>query len=262
MKCIYCGKETENIIHGECVCLSCVNKLYVPCANCGELHGKGKMTCTDIGYVCSECLEGDFTCCNDCGAWIHNDNIRMVRNRYDCEAFVCDDCCSNNYSYCLTCEEYSHYSIGTDNTFDGQWRCYSCLDDGFVFCHNCNTYYRENVMKYCEALDEWLCPNCYDEKIIEKKTYALNPKYENVKSYYRKALVIERSDNSISLKSYDTEVCTIAAGKIWIEDTYSSTTLRHIKEFLRQHVAEIGEEYGELIKKNFKKKELEKLFKY
>ena len=97
------------------------------------------------------------------------------------------------------------------------------------------------------------------EKRIEKKTYELNPKYENVKSYYRKALVTEWSDNSISLKSYDTEVCTIAAGKIWIEDTYSSTTLRHIKEFLRQHVAEIGEEYGELIKKNFKKKELEKL---
>ena len=95
------------------------------------------------------------------------------------------------------------------------------------------------------------------EKIIEKKTYALNPKYENVKSYYRKALVIEWSDNSITLKSYDIEVCTIAAGKFWIEDTYSRTTLRHIKEFLRQHVAELGEEYEGLIAKNFKKKELE-----
>ena len=97
MKCIYCGEETENIIHGEYVCSSCVNKLYVPCANCGELHGKGKMTCTDIGYVCSECLERYFTSCSDCGVWVHNDSIRTVRgNREGSEMYVCEQCCDNS----------------------------------------------------------------------------------------------------------------------------------------------------------------------
>ena len=100
------------------------------------------------------------------------------------------------------------------------------------------------------------------EKITEKNIYALEPKYERVKSYYHKAIIIIWSDNSISLKSYNTEVCTIAKGKIYIQDTYTKTTLRHIKEFLRQHGAELGEEYKGLIAKNFKKKELEKLFKY
>ena len=62
MKCVYCGEEKENNIHGE--------------------------------YVCSKCLERDFTSCSVCGVWVHNDDIRMVRNRHNREAYVCDDCCS------------------------------------------------------------------------------------------------------------------------------------------------------------------------
>lgn len=93
-----------------------------------------------------------------------------------------------------------------------------------------------------------------------KNIYELNPQYENVKSYYRKAFVIKETDGSISLQSYNTIVCTIAVGKIYIKDTYSKTTLRHIKEFLRQHAAEIGEEYRTLVEKKFQKQELEKLF--
>ena len=97
MKCIYCGVETENIIHNEYVCLTCMNILYVPCENCGELHDKEKMACTDTGYACSECLEHDYTCCNDCGVWVHNDNICTVY-RAGNEVFVCAQCCKDSYS--------------------------------------------------------------------------------------------------------------------------------------------------------------------
>ena len=71
MKCIYCGVETEKII--------------------GELHDKEKMTCTDIEYVCSECLERNFTCCSNCGVWVHNDDICTV-NRAGYEVYVCEQC--------------------------------------------------------------------------------------------------------------------------------------------------------------------------
>ena len=97
MKCIHCGEVTENIIDDEYVCSSCVNKLFVPCANCGGLHDKEKMTETNIGYVCSECLENDFTCCEDCGEWVHNDNIRtVIRTRAGSEVYVCEQCCDNS----------------------------------------------------------------------------------------------------------------------------------------------------------------------
>lgn len=38
-----------------------------------------------------------------------------------------------------------------------------------------------------------------------------------------------------TLSSYVTEVATIANGKARVRDTYSNTTLRHIKEFLKQN---------------------------
>ena len=68
----------------------------------------------------------------------------------------------------------------------------------------------------------------------------LIPVYENVKSYYNKAMVIEGS-NRIDLYSYDTLVATIhknedfTLSNVVVYGTYSSTTLRHIKEFLKQY---------------------------
>ena len=77
----------------------------------------------------------------------------------------------------------------------------------------------------------------------------LMPVYENVKSYYGKATIIHHS-NKIQLQSYDTIVCELTeSGKAVIFGTYSSTTLRHIKEFLRQYGYKVGT-----------KKELEKLY--
>ena len=93
MKCSCCGKELENVIDGE-----------------------------DIGYVCSECLESDFTCCNDCGEWVQNDNICTAISNRGNEVYLCEQCCDDSYSYCTTCERYVKNEEGTDETFDGEWR--------------------------------------------------------------------------------------------------------------------------------------------
>ena len=63
----------------------------------------------------------------------------------------------------------------------------------------------------------------------------LKPKYENAKSYYKKAEVEERG-HKIILWSYKTAVLIYnkEQGLLTISDTYSNTTLRHIKEFLKQ----------------------------
>lgn len=63
----------------------------------------------------------------------------------------------------------------------------------------------------------------------------LCPYYDSAKSFYGKAKVIE-IENDVFLMSYDTIVAffnrdTKVAKVI---DTYSATTLRHIKEFLKQ----------------------------
>ena len=166
MKCIYCGEETENIINGEYVCLDCMNRLYVPCEYCGELHDKEKMLKTDMGYVCFECLESDFTRCFVCGEWLHNDYIRTARSdRHGGEVYVCEYCCANSYKFCVECEEYVEKEEGSSETFDGQWRCNECLNNSgyYMYCDGCDTYYRESDMTYSESSEEWLCSNCYEE---------------------------------------------------------------------------------------------------
>ena len=80
-------------------------------------------------------------------------------------------------------------------------------------------------------------------------TTYLKPIYDNRQSFYNKAVVTTDTvlwGNSTELKapgekhlySYNTEVCYIDnAGKVHLLPlwNYSATTLRHIKEFLRQN---------------------------
>lgn len=63
----------------------------------------------------------------------------------------------------------------------------------------------------------------------------LCPYYDSVQSFYGKAKVIE-IENDVFLVSYDTIVAFYNRETKIAEvvDTYSATTLRHIKEFLRQ----------------------------
>ena len=80
------------------------------------------------------------------------------------------------------------------------------------------------------------------------KKYELEPKFDSRKSFYGKAVVVEEND-FISLISYNSCICQIQGNglddvivKIYnVRDyygnslTFSSTSLRHLKEFLKQN---------------------------
>lgn len=65
-------------------------------------------------------------------------------------------------------------------------------------------------------------------------TYALEPNYDSRASFYGKAHVEITEDGTKRLTSYTTHVASIKGGKPMVFGTYSTTTLRHIKEFLKQ----------------------------
>lgn len=67
----------------------------------------------------------------------------------------------------------------------------------------------------------------------------LEPIYSNQKSFYGKARVI-RENGTIKLISYSTVVAIIRNGKLHISGFYSNTTLRHIREFIKQNGFESG----------------------
>ena len=62
----------------------------------------------------------------------------------------------------------------------------------------------------------------------------LTAQYDGRKSFYGKAVIIN-DNGKLILRSYETEVAYIENGKAIVKDTYSNTTLRHIKEFLKQN---------------------------
>ncbi len=67
--------------------------------------------------------------------------------------------------------------------------------------------------------------------------YELMTEYDSRKSFYGKARVSTNPiDGDLELVSYSTRVAVIHTdGTASVYGTYSNTTLRHIKEFLKQH---------------------------
>lgn len=74
----------------------------------------------------------------------------------------------------------------------------------------------------------------------------LEPEYDSRKSFYKKAYVDEKDDGTKVLYSYGTPVCRIKDGKAtllrkgYLGWASSQTTLRHVKEFLKQNGFEAG----------------------
>jgi len=83
----------------------------------------------------------------------------------------------------------------------------------------------------------------------QKMYYDLAPKYDSRASFYGKAR-IEDSYGTLKLFSYNTLVAEIEDGKVKVYGSYSQTTARHIKEFLKQNgfkvesTNQILEDYG------------------
>lgn len=85
----------------------------------------------------------------------------------------------------------------------------------------------------------------------------LEPRFDTRKSFYKKAAVFETAA-SVILESYHTRICELYInGELWIFDTfYSMTTMRHVKEFLKQHNVRI-----EKLLQKYDCKNLTELFK-
>lgn len=69
-----------------------------------------------------------------------------------------------------------------------------------------------------------------------KKVYELTAMYDSRKSFYGKAKVIDFENGVLELLSYNTIVAQIIDGElIWDSlGSYSVTTNRHIREFIKQ----------------------------
>lgn len=93
---------------------------------------------------------------------------------------------------------------------------------------------------------------------IKEERREMTPQYDSRKSFYNKAHVVDDEDGTLTLYSYNTPVCEIKDGKVKLLPLWDSsqTTLRHVKEFLKQNGFDVGSKqmiakmYGESLRKN------------
>lgn len=105
---------------------------------------------------------------------------------------------------------------------------------------------------------------------ISEAHRSLEPRYDSRKSFYGKAHVVDDSDGSQILYSYDTPVCKInSSGEVELLAQWDSsqTTLRHVKEFLQQNgfktgsKSQIASMYGKKVERVSRKSRKAKSFK-
>ena len=94
---------------------------------------------------------------------------------------------------------------------------------------------------FAAQLEDWMNThnspdNFYESKeLTEAPVYDLNPQFDSRKSFYSKAKVdTGNKGDKNKLYSYNTLVAELKDGKPVVYGTFSSTTLRHIKDWLKQ----------------------------
>lgn len=168
------------------------DKRITTCANCGQqLIDDSDYMRDDVNLVlCDDCFQDNYSQCEDCDSYYHNDNLHPHKATgkllcEDCESnyIYCDDCnealqkededcyyndnnnricesCQDNYIYCTQCEDTFH----TDNAqyHNGDYYCDDCFNEHFRICDDCGETIDRDYIYYCEHDDCSYCEECYN----------------------------------------------------------------------------------------------------
>ena len=155
-------------VDGYAYCPNCVSW----CEDCNEYVNEDTTRVSGGGYVCSICLEENYTYCEYCNKYIWNNDTVEVNGRWGSE-YICDECASHHFEQCEKCGEYFRPEDMTEACDENYCaRCLSeCLDScAFFVCDCCGDY----VVEVRDHEGESLCENCHPEWERDKdEQYAL-----------------------------------------------------------------------------------------
>ena len=105
------------------------------------------------------------------------------------------------------------------------------------------------------------CKKGSKKKLKESPMYDLRTQYDSRKSFNNKAYVDTDGKGNDTLYSYNTPVVKIRGDKVTLlpKWNFSVTTVRHVKEFLKQHgfkadsLAQIAKDYGSTVEESCRK---------
>jgi hypothetical protein len=122
-ECADCGDPIDEDdviwIDDEPYCRHCVSW----CEYCETYHRNDRYYVRNYGYVCEDCID-NFTYCEECNEWVHNDDIVYVNDDWDHP--VCSRCYDYNYRECEECGKVEHKDAM--HRHNGEWYCDNCID--------------------------------------------------------------------------------------------------------------------------------------
>lgn len=115
--------------------------------------------------------------------------------------------------------------------------------------------------RYGKLIDDRKSKEVEEKELTEAPIYGLEAQYDSRKSFGGKAQVETDNAGTETLYSYGTPVVKIVKGKVTLLPKWdsSATTLRHVKEFLKQHdlkaesKEQIAKDYGARVSESCKK---------
>ena len=117
--------DTYETYDGRLICEDCHDDYYY-CEDCDELYPSDDLYSVDGGnrHVCESCRDNNYTQCDDCGEWVNNDDsYHTYDDRYICES------CREHYYCCENCGDYVHEDEVRYNQSNGYDYCPDCYDD-------------------------------------------------------------------------------------------------------------------------------------
>ena len=150
LRCPECGELINRgslvDINGSIMCQKCASQ-FAECTNCGMMSDN--VTNTEDGIVCHECLDNEYSCCDECGRYHLADNMSW----FD-DSLYCDDCYNEVVGYCEDCgrgvPREDMVDVG-NNIY--RWVCPSCVDE-YHTCRECGDI--------VETLEDSMCEGCYE----------------------------------------------------------------------------------------------------
>ena len=134
---------------------------------------------------------------------------------------------------CEVQKKYSYYKDKENGRVDAYHTVYHSKDK--EDCERVMKNYKTNPHKKRPTVSAnvWVDES---KSLKESPVYDLVPSYDSRQSFYNKARVDIKGEEQ-TLYSYNTPVTRIVSGKVELlpKWDFSSTTLRHVKEFLKQN---------------------------
>jgi len=142
-------------------------KLFTTCCVCCEERIDGEGNSTNDGVVCDDCLNSNYTYCEDCETYYHSDSQDMYFIEGE-DIHLCETCYDQgDYFYCEKTEQYWSTDQKVELTLYNGSRIEVSRDwanDNAYFCHYCETCHEEPL----EIVDdEYICEDCLEEYYVE-----------------------------------------------------------------------------------------------